>query len=129
MAAALAAESAAAGSEVSVLLTDDAEIAGFHRRYMGIPGPTDVMSWPAADAADTGFLGDVLISCETAARQAAELGHPVEREVCVLAVHGVLHLLGWDDQTGAEREAMQSRVDDIVDAISVMASATPESAR
>ncbi len=107
---ALRAENAPFGSHVAVVLCDDAEIADYHERFMRIPGPTDVISWPA-DAP----LGDVMVSCETARRQAAEYGNSWEREVCVLAVHGALHLLGWDDHSPVERQAMQVRVDSIVD--------------
>ncbi len=92
------------------MLCDDAEIAVYHVRYMSIVGPTDVISW-AADAP----LGDVMVSCETAQRQAAAYGNSWEREVCVLAVHGTLHLLGWTDHSPAERHAMQARVDAIID--------------
>lgn len=107
---ALQAENAPFGSQVAIVLCDDAEIAVYHERFMRIMGPTDVISWPA-DAP----LGDVMVSCETARRQAAAYGNSWQREVCVLAVHGTLHLLGWDDHSPTERHAMQVRVDSIVD--------------
>lgn len=107
---ALVEEAAPTGSQVAVVLCDDEEIAEYHQRFMDIPGPTDVMSWPS----DSPSLGDVLVSVETAARQAAVLGHSLGREVRVLAVHGVLHLLGWDDRTPEDQGAMQARVDDLV---------------
>jgi probable rRNA maturation factor len=103
-------EDAPPGSEVVVVLCDDEEIAAYHERYMGLPGPTDVLSWPSDIS-----LGDVMVSCETAGRQAKMLGHSWEREVCVLAVHGTLHLLGWDDHGADEQAAMQARVDFVVD--------------
>ncbi len=115
VAAALAAEGAPTGSEVNVLLVGDQEIAEYHERFMGISGPTDVLSWPSGFEGPE--MGDVMVSCETAERQAAELGHSWEREVCVLAVHGTLHLMGWDDRTPEERDAMQARVDEIVDSL------------
>ena len=104
------------GHSVSILLTDDDQIAKLHLEHMGIEGPTDVMSWPASDfeRENFHFLGDIAVSCETAEAQARDQGHPVETEVSVLAVHGLLHLLGWDDQTPQEREEMQKRVDYIV---------------
>jgi probable rRNA maturation factor len=103
---------------VAVLLATDPEIAEAHQRFLGLAGPTDVMSWQSGEpvAAPGAFLGDVMVSCHTALRQAEELGHRWDREVCVLAVHGVLHLLGWDDQTPQDRACMQARVDAIVDA-------------
>ncbi len=103
-------ENAPFGSQVAVVLCDDADIASYHERFMSIPGPTDVISW-AADAP----LGDVMVSCETARRQAAAYGNSWEREVCVLAVHGTLHLIGWNDHSPTERHEMQARVDAIID--------------
>ena len=119
--AALGAEGAPGGSEVAVVLTGDEEIAEYHERFMAIPGPTDVISWPsgAGWSLPEPFLGDVMVSCEIARRQADSLGHSWEREVAVLAVHGTLHLLGWDDATPEEQAAMQSRVDAIVDGAGV----------
>ncbi len=108
---ALAAEGAPAGREVAILLVDDSQIAAYHERFLGIPGPTDVLSWESDET-----LGDVMVSCDTARSQAEALGHSWEREVCVLAVHGVLHLLGWDDLTPIDQHAMQARVDEIVNA-------------
>ena len=112
--AALQAEAAPEGGEVAVVLCDDEEIALLHERFLGIEGPTDVLSWESDVT-----LGDVMVSCDTAARQAAELGHSTTREVCVLAVHGALHLLGWDDRTDDDRRRMQARVDEIVDSVGV----------
>lgn len=108
--AALRAENGPFGSKIAVVLCGDAEIALYHERFMSIPGPTDVISW-AADAP----LGDVMVSCETARRQAAAYGNSWEREVCVLAVHGTLHLLGWSDHNSEDRHEMQVRVDAIID--------------
>lgn len=119
--AALAAENAPDGAEVAVVLTTDEEIARYHERFLGIPGPTDVLSWPAGEqTGETGrdFLGDIMVSCETAREQAATEGHSWSREVCVLAVHGALHLLGWDDATPEQAASMQERVDAIVNSIS-----------
>lgn len=96
--------------EVALLLVDDRQISDYHDRFLGIATPTDVLSWESDEG-----LGDVMVSCETAYTQARTLGHSWEREVCVLAVHGVLHLLGWDDQTHEDQQAMQERVDRIVD--------------
>ncbi len=116
-AAALTEEGAPAGSGVAIVLTSDASIAEYHDRFMNLPEPTDVLSWPSGMGSGDGepiFLGDVMVSCDTARVQAEEQGHDWEREVCVLAAHGTLHLLGWDDQTDADRAAMQARVDEIV---------------
>jgi probable rRNA maturation factor len=99
-------------SEVSVWVNSDAEIADLHQRYMGIEGPTDVMSFPAADEPlREGYLGDIAVSYETATRQAEEAGHTPEREIAYLALHGLLHLLGYDDLSPEERSRMLARQD------------------
>lgn len=114
--AVLAAEEAPAGSTVAVRVVDDSEIERFHVQFMSIPGPTDVISWPSEEGpVQSGFLGDIMLSAETACRQAGEYGHGWAREVAVLAAHGTLHLLGWDDRSEQERERMQQRVDAILD--------------
>ncbi|MGQ9631248.1 MAG: rRNA maturation RNase YbeY [bacterium] len=99
-------------AEVSVLLTDDEEIRSLNRRYRGVDRPTDVLAFAMGEcrsAAPDDILGDVVISVDTAQRQAEELGHSLERELEILLIHGILHLLGYDhDADGgemAEREA------------------------
>ncbi len=104
-------------SEVSVWVNTDAEIAELHQRYMEIEGPTDVMSFPAADVPlREGYLGDIAVSYETAARQAEEAGHTPEREIAYLALHGLLHLLGYDDLSPEERSRMLARQDALLHA-------------
>jgi len=86
--------------EVSVLLTTDAGIRGLNRRFRGKNKATDVLSFPAeAEFAKlTGVAGDLAISVETAARQAAEQGHRLSVELRVLMLHGLLHLSGMDHE-------------------------------
>ena len=90
----------AGGAELSVLLCDDRFVRALNLQWRGRDRATDVLSFSmregeGADPQDP-VLGDVVISLETAARQAAERGHSAAREVQVLLVHGVLHLLGHD---------------------------------
>ncbi len=104
-------------SEASVWVNTDAEIADLHQRYMQIEGPTDVMSFPATDSpVREGYLGDIAVSYETAARQAEDAGHEPEREIAYLALHGLLHLLGYDDRTPEERSRMIARQDALLHA-------------
>lgn len=96
-----------ADRELTLVLMDDASIARHNQSDRGEEGPTDVLSYPTFEPDDEGFpqvphLGDVLISLETAARQAAEHGHQLQDEVLVLAAHGLTHLRGYDHQTDAE---------------------------
>ena len=85
---------------VSVSLIDDPEIQRVHTQFMDNPDPTDVITFPYGEE------GDVLISVETAARQAEELGASFEREIALYLIHGLLHLAGYDDTTPAAREEM-----------------------
>lgn len=94
--------------EVSILLIDDAEIARMNLQYRGKEGPTDVLSFAQNDGmvmpGASKMLGDVVVSIDTAERQALDAGRTVEDETVQLVIHGVLHLLGYDDvnQTGYE---------------------------
>ena len=82
---------------VSVLVTTSRELQQLNRRFRGKNRPTDVLSFPAAQGiAD--FAGDVAISAEIAARNAAGLGHAAATEIKILALHGILHLAGYDHE-------------------------------
>ena len=102
---------AAAGieGEVHVLLAGDATLRRLNRQFRGKNEATDVLSFPAGGDAGLGVAGDLAISLETAARQAARFGHSLRDEVRVLLLHGVLHLAGFDHEADAgemaEREA------------------------
>lgn len=89
--------------EVSLLLTDDAALADLNRRYRGKEAPTDVLSFAQdTDVVAPGapkLLGDIVISLDTAAMQAVRQERSLDDEVCWLAIHGTLHLLGYDDAT------------------------------
>ncbi|MBX3143751.1 MAG: rRNA maturation RNase YbeY [Trueperaceae bacterium] len=95
------------GRTVSVVLVDDAFIAERNLTDRGVPGATDVLSYPTSDPSDVGFpvvehLGDVIISLDTALRQARGVGVPVAHEVVALAAHGLVHLTGLDHHDDAE---------------------------
>ena len=100
-----------AGTGLSLLITDDEEIRDMNNRFLGIDEPTDVLSFPdEADdfvqgVADDRYLGDIAISLETAVRQAAAIGHPLDAELAHLLVHGILHLCGYDHVESPEDEA------------------------
>lgn len=93
----------AAGS-IDVILTDDREIAELNKTWRSIEGPTDVLSFPAPSSA--GCLGDIAISVETAKRQASARGVGLIEELAYLAIHGTLHLLGFDDGDEESRRSM-----------------------
>ncbi len=101
-------------AEISVVLTDDHEIRELNRQYRGIDKPTDVLSFSQiegdyGDIAPT-MLGDVVISLDTARRQAAERNLAVEDEIRALLIHGILHLTGYDhEKTPAEARKMKRK--------------------
>ncbi|MDI6710020.1 MAG: rRNA maturation RNase YbeY [Thermoanaerobacterales bacterium] len=109
-----------AEAEVSVALVDDAYIRELNREYRGVDAPTDVLSFtmgeedPDADEDEPYLLlGDVVISLPTAVRQAGEYGTDLPREAARLAVHGTLHLLGYDhqrDEDAARMEALEAEI-------------------
>jgi len=111
-------------AEVSVLLTDDATVRELNREYRFQDKPTDVLSFAQRDpprtlsgppapsggrASAPELLGDVVVSVETAERQAQAHGVTLEEELALLAVHGILHLLGYDDTTDEGAEQMRRR--------------------
>jgi probable rRNA maturation factor len=102
--------------QLSVVVTTDDEIQDLNRQYAGEDRPTDVLSFSQEEGEafisapdEPRHLGDVIISLETAERQAAEAGHDLDAEVAHLLAHGVLHLLGYDHAEAAEEREMRER--------------------
>jgi probable rRNA maturation factor len=98
-------------AELSLVLTDDARIRLLNRDWRGFDKPTNVLSFPAADADDDDpgpLLGDVIVAHETMAREAAAEGKSFDDHVAHLLVHGLLHLFGFDHETDAEAEEMEA---------------------
>ena len=87
---------------------DDAEIGRLHDAFMGDPSPTDIITFPF-DPDDGEMGGDIVISVDTAARNAEEHGWPLSQELTFLVLHGLLHVLGWDDTNDDDRTAMLTR--------------------
>lgn len=106
---------------MSVLLTDNPTIAELNLTWRGRSGPTDVLSFAqregeAADPDDL-MLGDIVISIDRALAQAEEYGHSAEREVAFLAVHGLLHLLGYDHEQPEDEAVMMGTTETILAAV------------
>ena len=109
-----------AEGDITILVVDDEAIHTMNLEYRGIDRPTDVLSFPAAEgeavlAIPDGFLGDIAISLPRAEAQAEEYGHSLLRELSFLAVHGTLHLLGYDHLTDEDRMRMFTRQDEILE--------------
>lgn len=101
-------------AELCVRLVDEDAMATLHERWMDLPGPTDVMSFPMDELTpgsegvepEEGVLGDVVICPSVAATQAAAVGHTTAEEVLLLLTHGILHLLGFDHATPEDEKEM-----------------------
>lgn len=100
--------------ELSVVLCDNAHIHKLNKEYRNIDRPTDVLSFALNEGDDefgeeeSHLLGDLIISLERTAEQAEEYGHPFERELAYLTVHGCLHILGYDHMTDEDKKEMRT---------------------
>jgi probable rRNA maturation factor len=118
--AALAHESQPLDSELSIVLTDEARLQQLNRDYLGIDAPTDVLSFPASETdPETGarYIGDILISMPRARAQAESAGHPLQWEVQLLVIHGILHLLGHDHAEPEEKARMWNAQAEILESL------------
>jgi probable rRNA maturation factor len=100
--------------ELSIVLVDDEEITRLNRQYFHRNRPTNVISFPMGAgnpaALYSSILGDVVISAETARREAATVGRAVEEEILFLLIHGILHLVGYDHEgSPGERKRMEAK--------------------
>jgi rRNA maturation RNase YbeY len=111
----LAAEGATGIWEITVALMDDVRLQALHRDFMGIDTPTDIMTFPAGDSADEAQGGELAISVDHAMTQGSAWGHLPEEEIAFLVVHGLLHLVGWRDDTVEQRQRMLARQHDLID--------------
>lgn len=109
-------------AEVSIVLSNDERIHELNLEYRGVDRPTDVLSFALQEEAEEepdiviedDMLGDILISVERAREQAKEYGHSFERELIYLAVHGTLHLLGFDHEEETEKQEMRSKEEEVM---------------
>ncbi len=103
-------------TEISVLFTDDKFIRSLNNKYRGIDKPTDVLSFSlkegavkSPDVESDKLLGDIIISVETAQRQADNLNHSMEKELTVLLIHGLLHLTSYDHEEDKDYKIMREK--------------------
>jgi probable rRNA maturation factor len=111
---------ALASADMTIVLTDDAQLHELNREYLGVDAPTDVLSFPASESdpeTGTPYLGDILISIPRAKQQAEAAGHSVEDEVQLLVVHGTLHLLGHDHAEATEKARMWKAQAEVMSAL------------
>ncbi len=106
-------EAGSSADSVSFVFVDDETMSNYHGRYLDVPEPTDVLSFPAEDLDPEGEhdLGDVVICTDEAARQARQAKRSYTLELEVLALHGLLHLLGYDhERDNGQMEALELRL-------------------
>jgi probable rRNA maturation factor len=104
-------------AEIGLAIVDDAGIADLHGRWLGLPDPTDVITFDLGDAGSVGLQGDIAVSAETARRVARDLGWQPRHELAYYVVHGLLHLAGEDDLEPAARRRMRARERRVMTAI------------
>ncbi|NCO23547.1 MAG: rRNA maturation RNase YbeY [Candidatus Infernicultor aquiphilus] len=109
-------------TEISILFTDDKFIKSLNKKYRGINKSTDVLTFnleegdlifPEVDK--NKLLGDIVVSVETAQRQANNLNHNLEKELAILLIHGLLHLIGYDHEEDRDNKIMQVKENEILD--------------
>ncbi len=123
-------------AQVSVVLTEDEEIARINEEFRGIASPTDVLSFPMAEYEEAGtfdwleeetadgeyfdpdsgelMLGDIVISVDKVLEQAQKYGHSPRRELAFLVAHSMLHLMGYDHLEESERQKMEEKQEEIL---------------
>jgi probable rRNA maturation factor len=116
-------------AEVSLTLVDDQRIHELNRDYRGVDRPTDVLSFALQEETEDepdildyedDLLGDIIISVERARSQAEEYGHSFERELVYLAVHGTLHLLGYDHEQEEDKVEMRRQEENVMSQIGLL---------
>ena len=107
-------------NELSVALVSDVEMARLHEQFLGIVGPTDVLTFPLEQDQDgRDIAGEVVVCLPEAKRQAARNGNTVEQEVLLYALHGMLHLSGFDDRTPVGFRKMHCKEDEILQKLGI----------
>ena len=110
--------------EFNIIIVDNDKIHEINKEYRGIDRETDVISFAMEDEMDVEYkdfrlLGDIYISLDKVKSQAKEYGHSELREICFLATHGILHLLGYDHMTEADENKMFSLQNELLDGYNI----------
>jgi probable rRNA maturation factor len=110
--------------QLSILIISNEEITKLNKQYFDKDNPTDVIAFPMQKGEFTNInpnlLGDVVISAERAKEQASNLRHSTDNELDILVVHGILHLLGFEDDTPEKKKLMFDKTDEIIENISTV---------
>jgi len=111
-----------ADTDLSIVIDGDDEVQHLNREFLGEDRPTDVLSFPANEIdPENGrrYLGDVIISLPRAAEQATQKDHPIEMEVQLLTIHGVLHLLGFNHEEELDKQKMWTVQDQVLNLLGI----------
>jgi probable rRNA maturation factor len=100
-------------ARIDILIVGDREMSSYHERYSGVPGTTDVLTFPASEP-DEPTEVDIVVCADEARRRACEFGHDLGRELLLYGIHGVLHCLGYDDHDPDSYERMHAEEDRIL---------------
>jgi probable rRNA maturation factor len=106
-------------ARLSLALLSDTQIADVNAKHLDQEGPTDVIAFDLRDGPDSPIEGEVVLSVDTARREAAARGHEVESELALYAIHGLLHLLGYDDHSEADATRMHETENDILSSLGI----------
>ncbi len=115
--------------ELTLVVTSDETLRDLNSQHLGIDSPTDVLAFPADEFdPDTQmtYIGDVIISFPRAQAQAETAGHPAQNELCLLVVHGILHLVGYDHDTDENKAAMWKTQAEILASLNIEIKQLPE---
>ena len=122
-------QAAPVNSTLTIVFTDDAEVATLNELYRGVPAPTDVLSFPA-DAPpiplEEHYLGDLIIAYPYASAQAKRLGHTLNDSLALLVIHGALHLLGFAHDTDDAKQAMWEAQAQALTALGIATAIVPD---
>jgi len=115
--------------DITIIITDDEEVAALNEQFLGKEGPTDVLSFPAVDEESdfvlppeevaASYLGDIIIALPFTQRQAERFGRPLNDELALLVIHGTLHLLGYDHGTPAEKAEMWQKQNAVLSGLGI----------
>jgi probable rRNA maturation factor len=128
-AAVLAEQSDGKTVDLTIAIQDDQQLHDLNLQFLGIDAPTDVLSFPAEEMdPETGhlYLGDIIISLPRAASQAESAGHPLQNELQLLVIHGILHLLGHDHATPEMKAEMWQLQSHLLEKLSIAINKLPE---
>ena len=118
------------GVELTIVLESNEVIQALNNQFRQIDAPTDVLSFPSGDMEDPEsgliYLGDIVISVQTAQNQAARAGHSLQAELQLLTIHGILHLIGYDHADEDQKSAMWNLQAEILETIGAEIKALPE---